>query len=50
MPLVINALRGGHTQRDIPTWEQKQFQETRHLLATRGHVPRLKRKSLKIVY
>ena len=28
MPLVMNALGGGHT--DIPMWEQKQFQETRH--------------------
>ena len=32
MPLVINALRGGHTDTHtrIPTHGPKQFQETRH--------------------
>ena len=31
-PLVINGLRGGHTDTDthIPIREQKRFQETRH--------------------
>ena len=30
MPLVINALGGGHTDTHIPTRKPKQFQETRH--------------------
>ena len=29
MPPVINGLRGGHTNANIPTREPKQFQETK---------------------
>ena len=41
-PLVINALGGGHTDRQtdthIPTSKQKQFQDTRHVLPKVGTV------------
>ena len=33
MTQVINALKGGHTDTDTHTCEQKQFQETRFALA-----------------
>ena len=37
MPLVINAIGGGHTYTHILMHEQRQFQETRCTLATGQH-------------